>query len=169
LQWQFPTELTVSPWALTDQEREWLEIGVVREAYRWRFEWRDLSGSMLFVASTDWRAQHRPERCFEVYGLSTEGSETILVDADFPIRDLSLSNDQLSEDLSAVYWLQSAGQTTDDYATRIWADLAPEKQRWVLVTILFDRAVDPRADEAQALFTALRSTVFTTLKGGQSP
>jgi exosortase O len=169
LQWQFPTELTVSPWALTDQEREWLEIGVVREAYRWRFEWRDLSGSMLFVASTEWRAQHRPERCFEVYGLSTEGSETILVDADFPIRDLSLSNDQLSEDLSAVYWLQSAGQTTDDYATRIWADLAPEKQRWVLVTILFDRAVDPRADEAQALFTALRSTVFTTLKGGQSP
>jgi exosortase O len=169
LQWQFPTELAVSPWALTDQEREWLEIGVVREAYRWRFEWRDLSGSMLFVASTDWRAQHRPERCFEVYGLSTEGSETILVDTNFPIRDLSLSNDQLSEDLSAVYWLQSAGQTTDDYATRIWADLAPEKQRWVLVTILFDRAVDPRADEAQALFTALRSTVFATLKGGQSP
>jgi exosortase O len=169
LQWQFPTELAVSPWALTDQEREWLEIGVVREAYRWRFKWRDLSGSMLFVASTDWRAQHRPERCFEVYGLSTEGSETILVDADFPVRYLSLSNDQLSENLSAVYWLQSAGQTTDDYATRIWADLAPEKQRWVLVTILFDQAIDPRADEAQALFTALRSTVFTTLKGGQSP
>jgi exosortase O len=169
LQWQFPTELAVSPWALTDQEREWLEIGVVREAYRWRFKWRDLSGSMLFVASTDWRAQHRPERCFEVYGLSTEGSETILVDADFPVRYLSLSNDQLSENLSAVYWLQSTGQTTDDYATRIWADLAPEKQRWVLVTILFDQAIDPRADEAQALFTALRSTVFTTLKGGQSP
>jgi exosortase O len=169
LQWQFPTDLAVSPWKLTNQERDWLEIGGADAASRWHFDWHNLSGSMLFVSSTDWRAQHRPERCFEVYGLSTEGSETILVDADFPIRNLSLSNDQLSQDLSAVYWLQSAGQTTDDYATRIWADLAPEKQRWVLVTILFDQTIDPQGGEAQALFAALHSTVFTTLKGGQSP
>jgi exosortase O len=169
LQWQFPADLTVEPWSLTSQEGDWLEISGADAAYRWRFDWHGLSGSMMFVASTDWRAQHRPERCFEVYGLSTNSSETILVDADFPIRYLSLGNDQLSNNLSAVYWLQSSGQTTDDYATRVWADLAPQKQRWVLVTILFDRTIDPQADEAQTLFTGLRSTVFATLKGGQSP
>jgi exosortase O len=169
LDWQFPAELGVTPWTLTTQERQWLESGGVETAYRWRFDWHSLSGSMLFVTSTDWRAQHRPERCFEVYGLSTKSSETLLVATDFPIRTLSLGNSQLSTSLSAVYWLQSAQQTTDDYATRIWADLAPQKQRWVLITILFDQAIDPQADEAQALFTALRSTVFTTLKGGQSP
>jgi exosortase O len=169
IQWRFPADLTMTPWALTEQESDWLEISGAEAAYRWRFEWHNLSGSMMFVASTDWRAQHRPERCFEVYGLSTNRSETLLVAEDFPIRFLSLGNNQLSENLSAVYWLQSMQQTTDDYATRIWADLAPQKQRWVLVTILFNQAIEPRADEAQALFTALHSTVLTTLKGGQLP
>lgn len=169
LQWQFPAGLSMTPWALTEQESEWLEISGAESAYRWQFEWQNLSGSMMFVASSDWRAQHRPERCFEVYGLSTNSSETLLVAQDFPIRFLSLGNNQLSENLSAVYWLQSMQQTTDDYATRIWADLAPQKQRWVLVTILFNQAIDPQADEAQALFTALHSTVLTTLKGGQLP
>jgi type II secretory pathway component PulL len=82
---------------------------------------------------------------------------------------LSLGDDQQTVRFSAAYWLQSAEQTTDDYATRIWADLAPQKQHWVLVTILFDEEIDPQASEAQALYTALRDTVFTTLKGGQSP
>jgi exosortase O len=169
LDWHFPKELAATPWALTAQEHDWLDLSGVEAAYRWRFDWHGLSGSMLFVTSSDWRAQHRPERCFEVYGLSTISSETLLVSADFPIRYLSLGNEQLSTSLSAVYWLQSEQQTTDDYATRIWADLAPQKQRWVLATILFDHAIDPQADEAQSLFTALRSTVFTTLKGGQLP
>ncbi len=169
LSWRFPTELTAKPWSITSQEKKWLESGGVEAAYRWRFEWHDLSGSMMFITSTDWRAQHQPEHCFEVYGLSTDSSETFLVAPDFPIKLLSLGDDQQTVSLSAAYWLQSAEQTTDDYATRIWADLAPQKQRWVLVTILFDEEIDPQASEAQALYTALRDTVFTTLKGGQSP
>jgi exosortase O len=167
LAWQFPPELAATTWSLTPQERGWLESGGVEAAYRWHFDWHDLSGSMLFVTSTDWRAQHRPERCFEVYGLSTNSSETLLVAPDFPIRTLSLGNSQLSGSLSAAYWLQSPQQTTDDYATRIWADLAPQKQRWVLVTVLFDQAIDPQASEALALYQALRLTVHNSLKGGQ--
>ncbi len=169
LSWRFPNELTATPWTLTTQERKWLESGGVEAAYRWRFDWHGLSGSMMFVTSTDWRAQHQPEHCFEVYGLSTDSSETFLVAPDFPIKLLSLGNSQLTGRLSAAYWLQSEQQITDDYATRIWADLASQKQRWVLVTILFDEEIDPQASEAQALYTALRYTVFTTLKGGQLP
>jgi exosortase O len=167
LAWQFPPGLAATSWDLTTQERGWLESGGVEAAYRWHFQWRGLSGSMLFVSSTDWRAQHRPERCFEVYGLSTNSSETLLVARDFPIRYLSLGNSQLPGSLSAAYWLQSTQQVTDDYATRIWADLAPQKQRWVLVTILFDRAIDPQMDEALALYQALRATVQSSLIGGQ--
>jgi exosortase O len=167
LSWGFPVELKTTEWKLNAQEKKWLETGGVEAAYRWRFEWRGLSGSTLFITSTDWRAQHHPERCFEVYGLSTDSSETFLVAPDFPVRLLSLSSDQQPDSLSAAYWLQSADQTTDDYATRIWADLAPQKQRWVLVTILFDQAIDPQAGEAQALYSALRSTVHQSLKGGQ--
>ncbi|MEJ2599823.1 MAG: exosortase O [Anaerolineales bacterium] len=167
LSWNFPPELSISTWTLTSQERKWLNSGGVEAAYRWRFEWDSLSGSLLFVTSTDWRAQHRPEHCFEVYGLSTDRAETFLVAPDFPIKLLSLKSDQSSGGFSAAYWLQSEQQTTDDYATRIWADLAPQKQRWVLVTVLFDQEIDPQANEAQALYRALRLTVHNSLKGGQ--
>lgn len=167
LSWNFPPELSTTTWTLTPTERKWLNSGGIEAAYRWRFQWDSLSGSMLFVTSTDWRAQHRPEHCFEVYGLSTDRAETFLVAPDFPIKLLSLKSSQSSASFSAAYWLQSEQQTTDDYATRIWSDLAPQKHRWVLVTVLFDREIDPQANEAQALYRALRTSVHNSLKGGQ--
>jgi hypothetical protein len=68
--------------------------------------------------------------------------------------------------MSAAYWLQSAEQTTDDYATRIWADLEPQRQRWVLVTVLYDTALDPRSPESQDLLETLRLVVQRNLEGG---
>lgn len=44
---------------------------------------------------------------------------------------------------AAIYWFQSAERSTDDYASRIWADLA-EPQTWVMASLLFDGA--PAAD-----------------------
>jgi exosortase O len=159
----FPPGLATEPWTLTPGEQKWLADSGVETAERWRFEWRGLKGSLLLVTSDTWRAHHRPERCFEVYGLTVEGSRTELVAPDFPVRLLSLGSGKNRELLSAAYWLQSAGQTTDDYAARIWADLAPRRERWVLVTILFDRAVDPGSDGSQALYTALRGVVHKSL------
>ncbi len=167
--WQFPTNLAAEPWSLTPGEQEWLASSGVEAVDRWRFQWGELSGSMLFVSSTTWRAHHRPERCFEVYGLSADGAYTHLVAPDFPVRLLSLGSEHRPGLMSAAYWLQSADQTTDDYATRIWADLAPQRERWVLVTILFDEAIDPQSAESQALFTALRSVVQINLAGGYQP
>jgi exosortase O len=164
--WQFPTDMQVEPWSLTPREQEWLAQGGVQGADRWRFQFRDLSGSMLFVSSTTWRAHHRPERCFEVYGLSVDGSYTYLVSPDFPVRVLSLGSAGEHNLMSAAYWLQSAEQSTDDYATRIWADLEPQRQRWVLITVLYDTALDPRSPESQDLFETLRLVVQRNLEGG---
>ena len=61
-------------------------------AERWRFEWRGLSGSMIVVTSRTWRAHHRPERCFEVYGLTLDDSRTHLVRPEFPLRFVSLGD-----------------------------------------------------------------------------
>ncbi|MBE0698253.1 MAG: hypothetical protein IH586_15145, partial [Anaerolineaceae bacterium] len=171
--WQFPTHLVTQAWPLISEEKEWLAQAGVQTVERRHFTWHGLKGSFLFVTSTSWRAHHRPERCFEVYGLEVDESSTELAAANFPVRLLSLKSASSAGNqaalLSAAYWLQSAEQTTDDYATRIWADLSPHRQKWVLVTVLFDTALDAETVEAQGLYLALRDVVAQNLLGEVKP
>ena len=164
--WQFPAGLATSDWPLTPGERDWLESAGVDFAERWHFSTAELHGSLLFVTSSSWRSHHRPENCFEVYGWQAETEFTHLVRPDFPVRMLLLGRERSDASVSAAYWLQSAGQTTDDYAARIWADLAPERQPWVLVTVLFDEPIDPRSPQAQELYISLHASVQAYLAGG---
>jgi len=173
LDWQFFPSLVTEAWPLEAGEREWLQQAGAQSVERRRFTWRGRSGSILLVSSTSWRAQHRPERCFEVYGLGAEESRTELVALDFPVRLLSLGESQASLGggdrkvlLSAAYWFQSAGQATDDYATRIWDDLSPQRQTWVLVTILFDSPLDPASEDTRELYLVVRDGVQKNLLGG---
>ncbi len=169
--WEFPASLAVKPLPLKPDEVEWLTRDGAESAKRFDFEWRTLNrghitGSMLLITSKTWRAHHRPERCLEVYGLSLDDSRVHLVAPDFPVRFVSLGGDQ--QPMSATYWFQSACHTTDDYATRIWADLAPQREPWVLVTILFNGAQDPCAADMQAFYLALHEVVARHLEGGLS-
>lgn len=166
--WNFPAGLITEPMPLTPTEFDWLVRDGAESADRHRFEWRGISGSMILITSQTWRAHHRPERCFEVYGLSLDDSHTHLVGPDFPVRYISLGNGKGRNLRSATYWFQSTGHTTDDYATRIWADLPPDRERWVLVSILFDDVHDPNDVELQTLYTALHETIALFLKGGSS-
>ncbi len=172
--WEFPANLVTTPETLTPDEIEWLTRDGAESANRLRFEWRGvdgsndqaLTGAMILISSTTWRAQHRPERCFEVYGLPLQDSRTHLVAVDFPVRFVSLGHDDDISLWSATYWFQSADHITDDYATRMWADLTPQRERWVLVTVLFDGARDPHAPDVQAFYVALRDAVAHNLEGG---
>ena len=170
--WQFPAALSTQPLPLTPKERDWLMGDGAESAERWRFKWRELSGSMIVVTSRTWRAHHRPERCFEVYGLTLDDSRTHLVNAEFPLRFVSLGDEKdtpvrgaSGSVLSASYWFQSAERTTDDYGTRIWSDLSPQRERWVLVSILFDGVVDPNSEDVASLYEALHDAVAVTLAG----
>lgn len=172
LTWQFPPSLTTKPWPLSSGEREWLQQTGAQAVERQRFTWRGITGSILLVTSTSWRAHHRPERCFEVYGLGVDESHTDLVAPDFPVRLLSLgasakdaSGENSATLLSAAYWLQAEGQITDDYARRIWDDLSPHRQKWVLVTILFDAPLDPGSEDEVALYLTLRDAVQANMFG----
>ena len=160
--WKFPAELVATPMPLKPDEVAWLTRDGAESADRRRFVWRGVSGSMILITSTTWRAHHRPERCFEVYGLSLEDSRPYLVAPDLPVRLVLLSDDAHGQ-VSAAYWFQSAGRTTDDYATRIWADLTPRREHWVLVSIVFDNVRDPRAPDLQAFYTALHGAVARSL------
>ncbi len=176
--WAFPAELAIEPLPLKPDEIEWLTRDGAASADRMRFEWRGVSGSMILITSRTWRAHHRPERCFEVYGLTLDDSRAHLVAPDFPVRLVSLGNGPLLSPppegeeanaplpsggagggLSAAYWFQSASQTTDDYGTRIWADLAPQRDKWILVSILFDGEVDPHDDDIRDFYEALHLAV----------
>ena len=95
-----------------------------------------------------------------------EEARTFLAGPPFPVRFVTLSYGDGAGLLSASYWYEAAGQTTDDFAVRIWDDLAPHRDRWVLVTVLFDRMHDPQSIEIQTLYTALHDTVQLKLKGG---
>ncbi len=167
---QFPVELSVESWQLTGEELDWLTDSskLPVSAARWRFEWRGVSGSLLITRSDTWRAQHRPERCFTVYGLEVLASGPHLAAADFPLRQLTLglAGDEKPR-YTAAYWLQSAGVVTEDYAVRIWDDLAPQPQPWVLVTVLFDQPLDLDQPDLTEFFSVLRSSVQTTLEKEQ--
>ncbi|OGO37480.1 MAG: exosortase O [Chloroflexi bacterium RBG_16_57_11] len=171
---QFPAGLSVEPWAFTPDELEWLSADGPLSASRWRFTWDEYGdkprhGSLLLITSDTWRAHHRPERCFETYGMKVDKSHSTLLSADFPVRVVNLSAAQGRYHYSAVYWLQAPERITDDYATRIWSDLSPQRQTWVLVTILFDSAVDPTHPDLQEFYNGLRLTVAQRLEGGYHP
>jgi hypothetical protein len=99
-----------------------------------------------------------------VYGLSLDDSRTHLVTPTLPVRLVALGDGDQRALLSAGYWFQAAGRTTDDYATRIWADLAPRRQRWVLVSVLFDGTVDPHDEDVQLFYLALHDAVAGGLR-----
>ncbi len=161
--WDFPTPLHTEAMPLQPDELELLTRDGAESANRQRFQIGDLSGTMILITSKTWRAHHRPERCFEVYGLSLEDSRTYLVGNQVPVRFVSLGDGNYHSLLSAAYWFQSPHQITDDYATRMWADLSPERERWVLVSVLFDGVVDPNDTDVQALYLTLQETVSANL------
>lgn len=162
-EWRFPPTLAVEPLPLTPAERAWLMRDGAESATRLRFTWGDIDGSLILITSHTWRAHHRPERCYEVYGLSIDNSQGYLVATDFPVRLVTLGTGDDTQGFSAAYWFQSPTQTTAEYARRMWADLTTQRERWVLVSILFDDLPDPKGEEVDDLYRALRAAVGGTL------
>jgi len=177
--WSFADGLLVEPAPLSAKELDWIRQGGAERADRFSFRWQPsqprlvgaqpITGTVMLLTSQTWRGQHQPERCFQVFGLTIDTSYTYLVAPNFPLRYLSLSAPQAPGQVSAVYWLQSAGQTTEDYGQRIWADLAPQRARWVLVTVLFDRDYVSRLPELNPFLEALHASVSSSLMKGSVP
>ena len=178
-QWSFSSSLSVQPTPLTTQELAWIRQDGAENADRYSFQWqndnpdlnggRPITGTFMLLTSQTWRGQHQPERCFQVFGLTIGDSNTVLVSTDFPIRHLSLSAPGVPGQVSAVYWLQSASQTTEDYGQRIWADLAPQRERWVLVTVLFDHDYVSQLPDLDRFLEALHGSVRSSLIKGSVP
>lgn len=159
---EWPADFVVQPVPLQSQELEWFERDSADAAERYRFQWRDLTGSMILITSSTWRAHHRPERCFEVYGLEVGDSSAYLVAPDFPVRFVAVTNRTSGETRQASYWFQTGERVTDDYGTRIADDLAVPHHTWVLVSMIFDQRVDPRTADLAPFYLALRNMMATS-------
>jgi exosortase O len=171
--WVLPPRLGAEPLPLQPEEVEWLTRDGAEAASRFRFEWHKgdeaVTGSVILISSTTWRAHHNPERCLMLEGLSLDDAHTHLVRADFPVRYISLGGNQGGDRSlqSGTYWFQSAERTTDDYATRIWADVALQRDRWVLISVLFDAVHDPHDADIEAFYIALHESVARTFVKGE--
>lgn len=168
IHWKFPTELQVQVDPLTPALFTWVTGDGAEFADRWDFTWQgdtsEINGSFMFLTSNTWRGQHRPERCFEVQGIMVEASQTVFFDDEFSAQMVLVSGGP--QQATALYWLQSGPRATDDFATRIWSDLAPERQPWVLVTLLLDEVYPPDSAEVRSIAELVRTSVANSLEGG---
>jgi len=169
MNWVFPAGMQVEADPLSPELFDWVTQDGAQFADRWRFTWQGeagaVEGSMLFLTSTTWRGQHRPERCFEVQGVSIESKQAVYFDPTFSAQMLQVSSG--FNRATALYWLQNGDRATDDFAVRIWSDLDSDPQPWVLVTVVLDRAYGPDSPEVRAIAEMLRASVAESLQGDQ--
>ena len=111
-----------------------------------------LNASLVLVWSKQWRSQHIPENCYlsQGYSISQKGLWSMPSQdgsAQNSLRYLSLNKKQANstaiKHLTGVYWFQSARKMTPDYSSRVMDALFHPNQEWVMVSILWDQAVNP--------------------------
>jgi exosortase O len=168
IDWVFPSQMDVQVDPLTPELFNWVTGGGAEIADRWEISYtgeRDtIHGSLMFLTSSTWRGQHRPERCFEVQGIFIENSQTVMFEDEFSAQLVVVSGG--SRQATALYWLQSGDRATDDFGARIWSDLAPERQPWVLVTLVLDDIYPSDNADVRSIAELVRFTVVNSLEGG---
>lgn len=168
IHWQFPADMQVQVDPLPPKLFIWVTQDGAEFADRWDFTWHgqfnQVDGSLMFLTSNTWRGQHRPERCFEVQGITIETGQTVFFDETFSAQMVKVSGG--INQATALYWLQSGNRATDDFGTRIWSDLGTERQPWVLVTLLLDDVFPTDSAEVRSIAELVRTAVANSLEGG---
>jgi len=101
-------------------------------AQKFEFKFKELMGEAIIVIGNDWRAQHKPELCFEAAGNNLQSVQTLLINKSFPVKHITFNNQK-----AVVYsWFQSPKIITDDYSYRNWLELSGKESNWVLMNIV---------------------------------
>ena len=152
---KLPSEIKTEALALTTAEANFFDNPANPLVQKSRFQFDNLSGSMLMVASNSWQAHHPPELCFTGNGFKVDHMNSKLINDSINARWLSLQNGELS----ATYWFQSAQGTTDDFIDRIWDHISHHNKTWVLVSILFDDVENPDSNEIKNFSSTIYQTI----------
>jgi exosortase O len=145
LQWAAPMQTQTLD--LNPQERKFFASYPGVTTRKQQFQYGDLTGTSVVVASPTWQAHHSPELCLAAIGYKIAPTIQRVITPAVTARWLSLDDGKRS----AIYWFQSATRTTDDFASRFWDDVFRRESRWTMVSVVFDRATSPDTPAVQAL------------------
>jgi exosortase O len=143
LQWAAPMQ--TQPLDLNRSEQKFFANYPGVTTRKQQFQYGDLTGTSVLVASPTWQAHHSPEVCLASIGYKIAPEIQQLVTPDVTARWLSLDNGKKS----AVYWFQSATSTTDNFNSRFWDEVFRRESRWTMVSVVFDRANSPESPAVQ--------------------
>ena len=95
IDWVFSSKMQVQVAPLSPELFAWVTKDGAEFADRWDFTWKgeadEIHGSLMFLTSNTWRGQHRPERCFEVQGITVETYQTVFFDDEFSAQMVLVS------------------------------------------------------------------------------
>ncbi|MGB7417055.1 MAG: exosortase O [Thermosynechococcaceae cyanobacterium] len=152
---EWPLPLQTHTIELSELERTFFlrNPGVVAE--KQAFEFNDISGSMIFVASPSWQAHHAPELCLTGSGFKIDQMQKRSLAPQVTGRWLSLDQGQHQ----AAYWFQSPQRTTDHYFDRVWSEITRQDSHWTMVSILFNQPVSADNLEVQAMLEEVHAAI----------
>jgi exosortase O len=144
LQWSAPMQTQALD--LNVQERKFFASYPGVTTRKQQFQYGDLTGTSVLVASPTWQAHHSPELCLTAIGHKIAPVVQRVITPEVTARWLSLDGGKRS----AIYWFQSATRTTDDFMSRFWDDVFRKESRWTMVSVVFDRATSANEPTLQA-------------------
>lgn len=149
------------PLQLTAVEKDFFANYEGAIAQKSRFEWQNLTGSILLVSSNAMQAYHAPELCLVGNGFKVDTMQQKQLSPEVLGRWLSIDNGTMA----ATYWFQSPKHTTDDFWTHLWGRITRKDRLWVMISVLFDRSQQPDTPQIQTFATNIHDAIASSLAG----
>jgi len=163
---QFPAD-----WEVEDVKVGELEAAFFKEqgssASKYKFKYGEAEGILLFIKTKGWRGHHHPEYCFQADGHHIEDITTQQVAVDFPVKRM-----QINGRSSAYYWFQNPQICTDDFSTRMWAEMYQQEKDWVQVSLVLHNDNGENRESTTPLLLHIRELLnaqFTHQPSNQKP
>lgn len=156
-----PLEMHSEPLQLTAIEKDFFANYEGAIAQKSRFEWQNLTGSILLVSSNSMQAYHAPELCLVGNGFKVNAMQQKQLSPKVLGRWLSINNGTMA----AAYWFQSPKHTTDDFWTHLWGRITRKERLWVMISVLFDRSQQPDTSQIQTFATNIHDAIASSLAG----
>ncbi|MCB9645909.1 MAG: exosortase O [Deltaproteobacteria bacterium] len=151
--------VTVTPLELSHAERELFLRHGGAGAAKARLQTGELTAEVLWVPAVSFRPHHPPELCLAGAGHRFDHLVPADLGLGLEIRHAILDGGRLT----AAHWLQARGTTTPELMERIRDHVLGPRRRWVLVSVLVDRALPPDDPRLKALLFTLHRAVETAL------
>ncbi len=153
----WPAEFALSPLPFSPVEQDLVLGHHAIVAEKFNFERQGVHGSLMVVASDDWRAQHAPELCLLAQGAHIENVQRVATpDGAFRVVALQAGAQ------TAITWFQAGQRVSPDIAARLWSQLFNPREQWALVTLVLDGPVS--SDSVLALYQATHAVVATSMQ-----